>query len=251
MSTNYKKIIGVVGGMGPYAGIDLVQKIFNQTNAKCDQDHLPVLMFSAPQIPDRTEFLLRKSNVNPAIAISDVISTLYKQGASVIGMPCNTAHTASIFNEIINRVPNEVELIHMISEVAKYIKKQYPSVVKVGILSTTGTYLSNVYPTYLSQHGLVGVQVLEDMQKDHIHSAIYSKSYGIKACSTPVTARAKEDLHIGIEYLISERVGAIVLGCTEIPLALTEKEIKGIPIIDATKVLARALVLSISPEKIL
>jgi len=252
MNTNDKKIIGVVGGIGPYAGIDLVRKIFNQTKATCDQDHLPVCMLSVPHsIPDRTEFLLGKSDVNPALAISEVICTLYKHGASVIGIPCNTAHAVPIFSEIINRIPKEIKLIHMINEVAEYIKERYPSVVNVGILSTSGTHISNVYPNCLSQYGLVGIQVLEEIQKCHIHPAVYSADYGIKVWSSPVTAQAKKDLHTGIEYLVGKGVKAVILGCTEIPLALTGDEIKGIPLIDATKVLARALILESSPDDLL
>lgn len=245
-------MIGVVGGMGPYAGLDLVRKIFSQTKATCDQDHLPIFMLSTPHsIQDRTEFLLGKSDVNPATAIAEVICTLYKNKALVIGMPCNTAHAAPIFSEIVNRIPKEVKLIHMINEVAKYIKERYPSVVNVGILSTTGTFISNVYPNCLSQYGIVGIQVSEEIQKCHIHPAVYSTDYGIKARSSPITAQARGDLNAGIEYLVNKGVEAVILGCTEIPLALTADEIKGIPLIDATKVLARALILESSPEDLL
>ena len=247
-----KNIIGIVGGIGPYAGLDLIRKIFDQTKATCDQDHLPVLMLSVPHsISDRTEFLLGKSHINPALAISEVICTLYKNGASVIGMPCNTAHAVPIFNEIVNRIPKEVKLIHMINEVAEYTKQRYPSAVNVGILSTIGTRLSNVYPDFFSQYGLTGIQVSEDIQKGHIRSAVYSPDYGIKAWSSPVKAQAKRDLLKGIEYLSDKGVDAIVLGCTEIPLALTEEKINGIPLIDATKILARALILKSYPEDFL
>jgi aspartate racemase len=123
MNRDDKKMIGVVGGIGPYAGIDLVRKILNQTKATCDQDHLPVFMLSVPHsIPDRTEFLLGASEVNPALSISEVICTLYRNGASVIGMPCNTAHAAPIFSEIVSRIPRTVNLIHMINKVGEYIK---------------------------------------------------------------------------------------------------------------------------------
>ncbi|MGK7891370.1 MAG: aspartate/glutamate racemase family protein [Leptolyngbyaceae cyanobacterium] len=252
MSTHNKPMIGVVGGIGPYAGIDLVKKIFDQTKATCDQDHLPVSMLSVPHsIQDRTEFLLGKSEINPALAISEVIGDLYKSGASVIGMPCNTAHAAPIFNEIVQRIPKEIKLVHLIDEVAKYIKEQYPSVMNVGVLSTTGTIMSNIYPDCLSQHGLAGVQVLEEIQERHVHPAIYSPVHGIKKQSNPVTDQAKEGLQIGVDYLLGQGVDVIVLGCTEIPLALTEANIKGIPLIDATKVLARALILEAAPEALL
>ena len=245
-------MIGVIGGMGPQAGIDLVQKIINLTKAASDQDHLPIAMLSIPHsISDRTEFLLGKSDVNPAIAISEVICTLSKNGASIIGMPCNTAHAEPIFDEVVKRIPNKVKLIHMINEVSRFIKKKYPSMENVGILSTTGTYISHVYPDCLSQYGLNGIQVSEEIQEKYISPAICSQGYGIKAQSNPVTAQAKKELLKGIECLASEGAEAIILGCTEIPLVLTDSHINGIPLIDATDVLARALILESSPEKLL
>jgi aspartate racemase len=245
-------MIGIVGGMGPYAGLDLFNKILTQTSAQSDQDHLPITMLSAPHtIPDRTDFILGNSDVNPAIAISKIICTLYNQGARVMGMPCNTAHAEPIFSEIIEKIPKEVNLVHMINEVCKFIKIKYPSIKNVGILSTTGTFLSRVYPDCLSQYRLNGIQVSEEIQDNHINPAIYSKNYGIKAQSNPVTENAKKHLNIGVEYLFQNEAEAIILGCTEIPLALTNDQIKSVPLIDATKVLARALILESSPEKLI
>jgi len=247
-----KAMIGIVGGMGPYAGVDLVQKIFDLTKADTDQDHLSVSMLSVPKsIPDRTEFLLSKSEINPALAIADIICSLYKQGATIIGMPCNTAHAEPIFNEIVNKIPTEVNLVHMINEAADFINEKYPSVKNVGILSTTGTFITNVYPKCLSKHGLNGIQVSEEIQNTHINPAIYNLSYGIKAHSNPVNQKAIDSLNKGVKYLIKKDAEVIILGCTEIPLALTQNEINGIPLIDSTKILARALIIESSPDKLL
>ena len=131
-------MIGIVGGMGPHAGIDLVNKIFDLTKANKDQDHFPIAIQSTPHlIPDRTNFLSGNSDVNPAIAIVEIINTLHNQGANLIGISCNTAHAEPIFKEIVTRKPKEVEIIHMIHEVAKYINECYHSAKKIGILSTT------------------------------------------------------------------------------------------------------------------
>ena len=247
-----KAMIGIVGGMGPYAGVDLVQKIFDLTKADTDQDHLSVSMLSVPKsIPDRTEFLLSKSEINPALAIADIICSLYKQGATIIGMPCNTAHAEPIFNEIVNKIPTEVNLVHMINEAADFINEKYPSVKNVGILSTTGTFITYVYPKCLSKHGLNGIQVSEEIQNTHINPAIYNSSYGIKAHSNPVNQKAIDSLNKGVKYLIKKDAEVIILGCTEIPLALTQNEINGIPLIDSTKILARALIIESSPDKLL
>jgi len=96
-----EKIIGIVGGVGPYAGVDLVTKILNLKKAVKDQDHLPLALMSLPGlIHDRTAFLLGETDVNPAYAISRIIMKLRQVGADVVGIPCNTAHAPSIFNLI-------------------------------------------------------------------------------------------------------------------------------------------------------
>ena len=101
-------MIGIVGGMGPYAGIDLVKKIFDLTNASSDQDHIPVAMISTPHlIEDRTKYLTGHSKNNPGIAIAEIVNKLVSQGASIIGMPCNTAHAPPIFDKIKKVITNE------------------------------------------------------------------------------------------------------------------------------------------------
>ena len=115
----------------------------------------------------------------------------------------------------------------MINEAADFINEKYPSVKNVGILSTTGTFITNVYPKCLSKHGLNGIQVSEEIQENNINPAIYSSNYGVKAHSNPVTQEAIKGLHKGLKYLIDKDAEAIILGCTEIPLALTDDEING------------------------
>ena len=92
-----ENMIGVIGGMGPYAGLDLVEKIFAETIASTDQDHVPVAMLSCPaSITDRSAFLLGKSAENPANAIAEVALRLERSGAAIAGMPCNSAHARLI-----------------------------------------------------------------------------------------------------------------------------------------------------------
>ena len=81
------------------------------------------------------------------------------------------------------------------------------------------------------------------------NQAIYNKQYGIKAFSNPISEKAKEDLIFSINYLIKKGAESIVLGCTEIPLAIHDHIIDNVPIIDATHVLASALVRESSPRR--
>jgi len=244
-------MIGVVGGMGPYAGLDLLQKIFDETDAKTDQEHIPVSMLSIPHsIADRTKFLTGGSPKNPAIAISKVIHKLYAQGATVIGMPCNTAHADSIFDEILNHIPTDIFFVHMIQEVVRHIKNQYSSIQNVGILATTGTMKAKVYYDELIENKLNPVTVSQDEQHTIVEPAIYDKGFGIKAYSNPVSPEARGKLETAVKSLVTEGAEAVILGCTEIPLALPESNYNGIPLIDSTAILARALILNSNPDSL-
>ena len=83
-----------------------------------------------------------------------------------------------------------------------------------------------------------------------VHKAIYDLKYGIKAQSNPVTVIAKRWLTAAIDYLKKEGAEAIVLGCTEIPIAITNKKIGQTMIIDPTIILARALIKMVNPKKL-
>ena len=80
--------------------------------------------------------------------------------------------------------------------------------------------------------------------------AISNTAYGIKAQSNPVTPEARGALLAEAEKLVEQGADAVILGCTEIPLALTEPDLRGVPLLDATKVLARALIIAFAPERL-
>ena len=237
------KMIGIVGGVGTFAGIDLYRKIYKHTDARTDQDHLPVALVSVPaKVLDRTMFLQGEVEENPGIAIAGIIKTLASAGAEIIGIPCNTAHSPLIFNEILERIPGSIKLLNMIEEVGRHITSDYPEIRKAGILGTNGTYLSKVYSDVLSTFNIETIYPMENMQKSLVHPAIYDKSYGIKAFSDPVTDRARNDLLEVASLLVQQGSEAIILGCTEIPLAIPETLIEQSIVIDSVSILAQALI---------
>ena len=236
-------MIGIVGGVGPMAGIDVFRKIAEETPASRDQDHADVLLFSFPgRITDRTEFLRGKEESNPAHAMARVILDLEKAGATVAGIPCNTAHAAPVFDVILSELQkngSRLELLHMIREVVKYINQEL-SAKNIGILCTTGTSRSGVYRDALKEGGLIAVEPGEEWQ-ERIHQAVYSREYGIKAKSFPIKEKARSQLIAAIEHLQTQGAEAVILGCTEIPLAIPEKSYLGLDLIDPNRILARAL----------
>ena len=94
-------MIGIVGGIGPYAAVDLIKKVYDNTVATCDQEHLDTVLLSmSSKIEDRTEYLIGKVKINPAYAIAEVLLKLQDVGVTVAGIPCNTAHSSKIFSVI-------------------------------------------------------------------------------------------------------------------------------------------------------
>ncbi len=247
-------MIGVVGGIGPYSEIDLLRKVFDNTLANSDQEHLDAVLLSMPsRIEDRTEYLIGNIKENPAIAIAEVLLKLQNVGATVAGIPCNTAHSEKIFNVIqleLKKAEATIKVLNMIEETVSFIAVNHPNITKVGVLSTTGTYKSGVYTIAFQSKGYEVIVPSLEMQENLIHPAIYHPTYGIKTIANPIHPQARKNLLQGISFLKEQGAQAVILGCTEIPLAITETQINGLVTIDPTNVLARALIYKHNPKKL-
>lgn len=246
-------MIGVVAGVGPYAGLDLLGKILSQTTAGRDQDHLTVASLSQPQqIADRTAFLLGKTTINPAFAMVEQLLLLEQMGATVAGIPCNTAHAPAIFGQVergLAAAGSKLKVLHMITEVGRALQQTHPHIKRVGVLSTIGTAVTRIYPKTLEPAEFEVLALDDHLEQAVVHPAIYDPVYGIKACGR-ATGRARNNLLLGVQYLQEAGAQAIILGCTEIPLAIQETEIAGILIVDPALILARALITAIDPAKL-
>lgn len=247
-------MIGIVGGVGPFAGVDLLKKIFDNTLAENDQEYPNTVLLSMSSIiGDRTEYLEGRLKMNPGIAITEVLGKLENIGVTVAGIPCNTAHSKEIFDLIIDIMKEKnisIKLVNMIEETVFFISKKYPNISKVGVLSTTGTYKSEVYKRSLLTNGFEVILPSFEMQENIIHPAIYHPVYGIKSTSNTIHPKAKENLLQGVSYLKKQGAEAVILGCTEIPLAITEEKTNELIIIDPTKILARSLINESTSKKL-
>ena len=246
--------IGIVGGLGPYAGYDLVRKIFRWTRAAVDQDHLPLMLHSFPGwIPVRPEFLLGKTQENPGEDIGGVMAQLARSGASVIGMPCNTAHSPRILDVALERLYAtglEVKFVSIIESAVSHMKALCPEGGRIGLMATVATLQTRLYQDALEKAGLEPV-ILDDEACALVQRAISDPAFGVKAFSDPVSPKARQILHDAARRLVEEKqVSAILLGCTEIPVAVTESVLWGTPVVDATSVLARELIRASCPERL-
>jgi aspartate racemase len=241
-----KRVIGIVGGMGPQAGLALFDSVIRCTNAVTDQQHIPVIMISFPgKIADRTMFLEGAGVVNPAFSIAAVIRQLETAGAEVVGIACNTAYSPRIYNVILSeldKVGSGVKLAHMPSETCRFIRETYPSVRRIGIMSTNGTYRSRIYEDTLKEQGYDVIVPDAEFQENVIHRMIYDPDFGIKANPDRISDEVQLLKEQALDYFRMRNAQALLLGCTE--LSLLEKELKcqDLIVIDSCEGLARGLI---------
>lgn len=221
------RTIGIIGGMGPAATIKLQQQIFDSTNAATDQEHVPVITYSFPQMPDRTQAILYGGE-SPVPHLQRVAKVLEDGGASALLMPCNTAH---YFIEDV-RAAVSIPVIDMIEETARHISEIYGNL-KVGLLATNGTVLSGIYQDRLSRYGIDVVVPEEIEQETLVMEAIYGPG-GIKAGFSELPAK---QLQLAVDQLMKKGAQIIIGGCTEIPLVLKEEDI-GMVVVDPSQIVA-------------
>ena len=183
--------IGIVGGVGPHAGLDLTRKLFDHTRAEADQEHLPVMLYSFPdRIGERPAFLLGKTADNPGEAIGDIMAELARAGATVIGMPCNTAHSPRILDaalEKLNATGRPVRFVHMIDAVVRHVRQRCGEGARVGILSTLATLETRLYQDSLERAGLRALHPAPDGCA-RVQEAISNREYGINSSCSRITS---------------------------------------------------------------
>lgn len=220
------KAVGIIGGMGPAATVDLMAKIVAATPAARDQDHIRTLVDSNPSIPDRTEALLR-DGPSPAPAIIESAQLLESAGAAFLVMACNTAHAYA--EEVQAAV--DVPLLSMIDVTVKEsVNLHGPR--PVGLLATTACITAEIYQSAFSAVE-VPVVTLDPEQQRLLMHAIES----IKRGHTQSAVHAVSEC---VAELSREGAEVVVAGCTEVPLVLSEGG--GVPLVSSTDALARAVV---------
>ncbi|MEU5591715.1 amino acid racemase [Streptomyces sp. NPDC020298] len=224
------EVIGILGGMGPAATADFYAKLVATTPGSSDQDHLRTVIWSDPTIPDRTEALLG-DGPDPTPWLVDGSRVLREAGATLIAIPCNTAHA------FVPRIAGHVGLpiVHMIGEVARHLTTLSPRIHTAGLLATTGTVRAGLYQEWLDRSGIRLVLPDTTSQDQEVMPAIRAVKAGIRDdTSSALLARAAE-------RLTGQGAQAVIAGCTEIPLGLPGDAVD-VPLIDPALILAQALV---------
>ena len=222
------RTLGVIGGLGPIATAHFMELIIRMTEAQTDQEHLDMIIYNRPSIPDRTSYILDKSKPNPLPEMVRVGNTLARQGAKLIAIPCMTAH---YFHRELTRYI-EAPIVHAIHETAVHLKKH--GITRAGIMATDGTIRSKLFQQELEKHGITPVIPGEKGQKC-VMSVIYDDIKANRPAGMDKFDLAANDLR-------EAGAQAIILGCTELSLVKRDYPI-GAGYLDAMEVLARRCVL--------
>ncbi|HEV8312857.1 MAG TPA: amino acid racemase [Burkholderiaceae bacterium] len=227
MPATERGVVGVLGGMGPLATIDFMRKMLQATPAATDQEHVPMVVSSIPQVPDRTE-AFRGEGASPLAAMIASGQRLADAGAELVVMPCNTAHLW--FDELQEALG--LPMLHLVDAAIEDAVAAVGANARIGLLATDATLASGLY---VNRPG--AVQWLLPTAREMLEWVMP----GIAALKAGELQRGAEQLLAAAQALQQRGAQALVLGCTEIPLVLDAGNAP-LPLIDATAALARRAV---------
>ena len=197
-------ILGILGGLGPMSGIYFCETLTAHTKASADAEHVNFLLSSRADTPDRSSFILGRSQRDPSPVMAEEAKRLQSAGADILAIPCNTAH---YFYDGIQAAV-DIPVINIIKETARFCKETGAK--KVGVLATEGTLASGAYYDVFSKMG-IDTEPLTQREQEIITRIIFEQ---IKSGKEPDMDSFKEVY----DSLLSRGCERIILGCTELSL---------------------------------
>ena len=265
--------LGIIGGTGPLATIDIENKVFWATHtlktALVDQDFFDVVNFNFAQIRDRSDFKDSKCS-SPVKQYEQLLDTVDALGCHVIILACNTAHQYLPYLQ--RRTKSHI--ISMIGETYNFCRENFPAMSQIGLLSTKATYDSKIYHDHFAKDG-IHIMNVSPLLQTQIMQAIYLIKSGVELNTTqkeihnpndlsrmskskfrelkehPYKKVLVQDYQPNPSYVLREAVEelknsgcqGIIFGCTELPLVLQYlKETPGVTYIDPNQIIAEAAI---------
>ncbi|YCK34262.1 aspartate/glutamate racemase family protein [Actinomadura sp. ATCC 39365] len=224
------RMVGVLGGMGPAATVDFYGKLVEETSATGaagDQEHVPVVIWGDPRVPDRSTSLLGQGE-DPTPQLRRGVGALRRAGCEVLAVPCNTAHA------FVPRLAEEagLELVSIVEVTAAALAAD--GVPAAGLLATTGTLRADLYGPALRRHGVTPVEPDEPGQRK-VMAAIAAVKAG-RAGREHADALAAQ-----ARSMAARGARRVVAACTEVLLALDPATVP-VPVVDPARLLAREIV---------
>lgn len=221
------KTLGVLGGLGPMATAYFMQLLTRMTDARTDQEHMEIVLYSKPSIPDRTKYILGESPVSPVPEMAAAGVKLREMGADLLAMPCITAHY--FHRELEERTG--LPIINAIDETVLCLEDG--NVKRAGLLATDGTIQSGLFQRAFEQKGITPILPSPDAQRD-VMDLIYRQIKSGKEADMALFGRVSRELR-------DRGAEVILLACTELSLIKRDHPL-GRGYLDVMEVLARRAV---------
>ncbi|MFA9485789.1 amino acid racemase [Moraxella haemolytica] len=220
--SNKKPTIGILGGMGPMASADMFLKFIKSAHATSDQTHIPLIISSIPDIPDRSAYLL-SDGADPYPYLYEYTHNLVKAGADCMVIACNTAH---YWFDRLQADFSHITMLSMIDVAVAYAKQSGHT--NIGILATNATLATNLYKHKIQEANL---NYIAPEDNTLVMQSIYDYKAG-RIDEATTLMQSEQD------KLFDKGASALIMGCTEVPLILAN-DAKANPnaYIDATQVL--------------
>ena len=221
-------MIGVLGGMGPAATVDFLDKVVRLTPASRDQEHIPVIAASLPHVPDRSACILG-TGPDPLPSLLRGIDLLNGVGVGVVVVPCNSSH--HWYDELCAH--SKAPVLHIAKACVERITQ--PTGSRVLVLATRGALRSGFYQRALGNAGLVAVEPDLDELQPLVDDCIrLVKSGELEKSGASLGRVLTATSHMS--------VSAVIMGCTEIPIAVRYCDARGMHLVDSSLTLAQAVV---------
>jgi len=199
-------VIGILGGMGTQAGLDFCNKLAMLNRGKIDQKYPLFILYNKSNIPGRPENLHKYNKVLKSLITGCLM--LQKNKCKFIVIPCNTAH---YWYDDLQR-KTKIPIVNMPKEVFLHAKKNCKKNSKIGMLATEATLKTGVYNKFFDKNFTL-INPKKSIQMSSVNKAIkYVKMGKIK--------NAEKVIKPAVNYLIKRKCKKIILGCTELPVAI-------------------------------
>lgn len=228
-----RKVLGLIGGMGPVASAYMLDRLVTLTPAEKDQDHIETIVHSNSRVPDRTAGICG-TGPSPLSELARSVDLLTRMGVDCIVFACMTSH--HFLPELRRRT--SVELIDGVAETATRCVTRHPEVRRVGLLASSGALRAGVFQTAFTARGIEVDTFSAPEQAHYFMEPVYAP-WGIKAGH--VTGLPRERILAGVRLLLDRGAQAIIAGCTEIPLVLTAADLP-VPLLDTIDIMCEAAI---------
>ena len=199
-------MIGILGGMGTQAGLDFCSKLAKLNRGKADQKYPLFVLYNKSNIPDRKQNLKKYNKVLKSLV--EGCKFLQKSKCKFISIPCNTAHYW--YKDLKKKI--KIPILNMPEIVYSSAKKNLKRNSKIGLLATEATIKTGVYSHYFNKKFLL-ISPNTTLQQRSVNKSI-------KLVKMGKTKEAERAIKPAVNYLIQKKCKKIILGCTELPIAI-------------------------------